>query len=501
MTALATAGAHRGPRASRLPAAVIGTGVVVVVAAMPLMGSTSILILAAGMVALAIGVCALINPVLATILLLVTMFLRLPIRAAVGLPVELFLIAFAGVAVSTVLWMDRTPDRLRGLGSVGWAMVAYLTWNVYSMFTPHQYVAADPVVGERLSVTRLIVMGSLIPFAMYLVGRYAFDRKSAVRALLWAILALAAFSAVVSIMPSIGLADWVWPRYIVEIQTPGWAGRAVGIFNQPVVNGMVLALGVAIAMLLAARRDEPAWQRRTALVIGIASGIGVYETHTRAAWLGALAVLLIGALLATGYRTGFVVALLLVITTVAANWSTFTSADREAGGVGSLNEVDSRLNDIRTAFWAFERKPLEGWGIGRFQSVNTYHHQQWSVDTAFSLGYGEVSHQNELAILAELGIIGLTAWICVLTLAAIGVWRAYRTLPDAELCGKPLAVLAMMAMAILISAGMTVDLRFFEFAITVIFLLIGIAIGWADRTSRTPAGAGGILRPTVQHHV
>ena len=239
----------------------------------------------------------------------------------------------------------------------------------------------------------------------------------------------------------------------------------------------------------------------TALAIGIASGIGVYETHTRAAWLGALAVLLIGALLATGYRTGFVVALLLVITTVAANWSTFTSADREAGGVGSLNEVDSRLNDIRTAFWAFERKPLEGWGIGRFQSVNTYHHQQWSVDTAFSLGYGEVSHQNELAILAELGIVGLTAWICVLALAAIGVWRAYRTLPDADLCGKPLAVLAMMAMAILISAGMTVDLRFFEFAITVIFLLIGIAIGWADRTSRTPAGAGGILRPTVQHHV
>ena len=37
-----------------------------------------------------------------------------------------------------------------------------------------------------------------------------------------AILALAAFSAVVSIMPSVGLADWVWPRYIVEIQTPGF---------------------------------------------------------------------------------------------------------------------------------------------------------------------------------------------------------------------------------------------------------------------------------------
>ena len=63
-----------GPCASWLPAAVIGDRGRIAAAAMPLMGSTSILILAAGMVALAIGVCALINPVLATVLLLVTMF-------------------------------------------------------------------------------------------------------------------------------------------------------------------------------------------------------------------------------------------------------------------------------------------------------------------------------------------------------------------------------------------------------------------------------------------
>jgi O-antigen ligase len=169
--------------------------------------------------------------------------------------------------------------------------------------------------------------------------------------------------------------------------------------------------------------------------------------------------------------------------------------------VGSEGEVESRLNDIQTALWAFAREPVEGWGVGRFQAVNSYHHQQWSPDTTWSLGLGEVSHQNELAILAELGIVGLAAWICVLALIARRLWTAYRMLPADELCGKPLVVLAIMAMAILVCAGMTVDLRYFAFAITVIFLLVGITVGWADRDEcATAAGNGDTPERELRHH-
>lgn len=492
----------RGSRLrASLPAGAIVVGIVVGMPAALLVGSTSGQMLFAGVAVLALGLCALISPVFATILLLVTMFLRLPIRSETALPVELFLVVFAALVIATALWMDRTPTRLRGIGGVGWAMSLYLMWNVYSMLTPHKYPAVDVLLSEGLSVSRLIVIGTLIPFAMYVVGRYAFDRTSAVRALLWTILTLVAYSAAVSIMPFTGLSDWVWPRYIVVIERPGWAGRAVGVFNQPVVNGMVLALGIAIAMLLLSRRSEPAWQRCIAFAIAVASGVGLYETHTRAAWLGGVAVLIIGATLAKGYRHWFITVLCLLVTIVVTNWSTFTSDDREAGGVGSQGEVESRLNDIQTALWAFARKPLEGWGVGRFQAVNSYHHQQWSPDTAWSLGLGEVSHQNELAVLAELGAIGLAAWICVLALVAYRLSSAYRTLPDHDLCGKPLAVLAIMGMAILVCAGMTVDLRYFEFAITVIFLLVGITIGWADRDKRAKAaGNGDIPERILQRH-
>lgn len=460
-------------------AAVIGIAIAIGVSLM--VGSVPGWLVMAGVIALVFGLCALGSPVAASLLLLVVMFLRLPIKAMAALPVELFLAVFGALVVATVLWLDRTEHRLRGIGAIGWAMMLFLGWNFYSMVAPHEYPAEDVLLAEKLSVPRLIVIGTLIPFAMYLVGRYVFDRTSAVRALLWTILALAAYSAAVSIMPFTGLAGWVWPRYIVLIERPGWAGRAVGIFNQPVVNGMVLALGIAIALLIAGRRSEPGWQRCIAFVIAIGAGAGLYETHTRAAWMGGVAVLVIGALLAKGSRTWYVSVLVALAAVVAANWTTFTSSDREAGGVGSQGEVESRLNDIQTAMWAFVRKPLEGWGIGRFQSVNSYHHQQWAPDTDWSLGLGEVSHQNELAILAELGLIGLTLWICVLLFIAVRLARAYRTLPDHELCGKPLAVVSIMGMAILVCAGMTVDLRYFEYAITIILLLVGITVGWADR--------------------
>ena len=267
------------------------------------------------------------------------------------------------------------------------------------------------------------------------------------RTLLWAILALAAFSAVVSIMPSVGLADWVPGRGTSsEIQTLA-TGRAVGIFNQPVVNRMVLALGVG-SRCCCRPRDEPA------LAATHRAGDRyrlrnrrVYETHTRAGlararWRSCSS----GALLATGYRTGSSWPCS-GITTVAANWSTFTSADREAGGVVA-NEVDSSPNDIRPRSGHSERKPLEGWG---YRPVPVRQHLPPSAVERrhrVQLGYGEVSHQNELAIPGRAGH-RRPRHGSVLALAAIGV-GAYRTsrMPTCGAAGRP----AMMAMAILISA-------------------------------------------------
>lgn len=459
-------------------------------------GSMPGVLLLAGAAAVTLGLCALGSPVFAVTLFLVAVFFRLPVKAAAGgLPIELFWLVFAALVGAVLLWMSRTPARLRGIGAVEWAMAVYLVWNYYSMLAPHRYPAGSPLTAEPFAVPRFIFVGSLIPFALYAIGRRVFDRAEAVRILLWAILALVSYSAAVSIMPFVGLADLVWPQYIVTEVRPSWAGRAVGIFNQPVANGMVLVLGVGIAMVLVSRRRDPLWQRATALAVAVVSGVGLYLTHTRAVWLAGVVILVLGAVLGKGYRTGFVSVLVLVGVLVFVNWSVFTSADRSAGGVGSDVEVQSRLNDMQTAIWAFTQRPVDGWGIGRFQSVNSYHHQQWSPDVPWGAGWGEASHENDLAILAELGVIGLAAWICVLALIVSRLWNAYRTLPDDELCGKPLMVNAMMAIAVLICAGLTVDLRYFDFPTATIFLLAGIAAGCCERHRHAAVAAGGKTAP------
>jgi O-antigen ligase len=488
-----------------LAAAAALAAMVVVVAAVRLPGAKFGQLLLLGAVALVLGVTVLRSAPLASIMLIIAMGLR-PATPHV-LPIDTFWIVFSGVVGALVLWMDRNPDRPRGMDAIEWAMALYIAWNLYSMISPHEYIAmqqsapgfARIVTGAPMVVWRLIVVQMLLPLVLYRVGRQAFDRAAVVRALLWAILMLAAYSAAMSIMQFRGPTELVWPRYILN--DPGWPGRAAGIFRQPVVNGWLLALGVAIAMLLLSRRSEPTWLRWFAFVVTIACGYGIFLTHTRDAWISGVVVLIIGALIARGYRKGFIVAICLVASVVAVNWSTFTSSDRKAGGVGSMNEVHDRLNADQTALWAFDRKPFAGWGIGRFQPVNTYHHQQWASDVPWIRGYGIVAHSNELAILAEVGVIGLALWIFLLALLIRRLWTAYRTLPDHDLCGRPLAVTVIMAIAALICAGFTIDLRLVDFPMLPVFLLAGITVGWSDRYQRSQTAAGGeIAEPVTVRH-
>jgi len=441
-------------------------------------------------------------PIFAALVMLVATFLHFALADV--LPARTFLILLVVVVIATALWMDVTPTRLRGIGAVEWAMALYLMWNVYSMLAPHKYSSIVPLAGTDFPVARFIMTGTVIPFVMYVVGRFTFDRAAAVRVMLWTILTLAAYSAWVSILEFTGPTNWVWPHSIIDgslrsEETWVWVGRAAGVFNQPVINGLILALGFAVAMLLMSRHSEPAWRRCLVFVIAVACGYGIYLTHTRAAWLSGAVMLIIGALLARGYRTGFIAALGVTATIIAINWSVFTSTDREVGGVGSQSEIWDRLNMIKTALWAFAQKPIEGWGIGRFKAVNTYHHQQWAPEIPWRSGYGISSHENELGILAELGLIGLALWICVLALIVYRLWDAYRTLPDYDLCGKPLAVTGIMAVATLFCSGFTVELRFFEFPTATAFLLAGITIGWSDRHKLAQAAAGDVATQPLSH--
>jgi O-antigen ligase len=416
-------------------------------------------------------------PPLAVVILLGAMFLRLALPHLIV--ADPFILAFWLAVASAAAWMWQDRHALPRVTFVEVAMALYILWCFGSMVLPHQYPPVQyPLDGQLTAVPRFIELSAVIPFTMYLLGRRLFTRESAVRFVLWSILGFAAYSVLVSICqfyaPSL-----VWPRYIVD--APGWPGRAVGVFNQPVGNGMVLIIGFVVAIMLASDRGEPAWRRALLWLYVLASTLAIYLTHTRAIYLAFALVLILGVLLAPGARgvcAGLIAAITLVI---GLNWATFTSSDRAAGGVGSVGEVQDRLNGIVTSIWAFKREPWFGWGISRFQAVSFYDHQQWSNDVPWIRGLGSPSHETELGILVELGILGLLLWLCVLV-SIIGLLvQAYWILPSAGLIGRRLAFVAICAMCTQIVSGSFADMRLIDGPTCMMFLICGIAVGVRDR--------------------
>lgn len=445
-----------------------------------------LLLLLAGL-ALSAAILGLLNPVVAGFYFLVAAFFRLATPDGL-LPVEPFLLTFVGLLASVFLWRRRRQGPVPAVGVLGVLVTLYIGWNIASMVLPHEYGPVSPLFGGvTQTVWRFILVGAAMPFIALLVGVVAFWRERAMRMLLLTLMGVAGYSAFVSIMQFFGPPALVWPSYIVS--DPRWVGRAVGVANQPVVNGMIMVLGYLAAVMVASDRAQRVAVRLLSGVLALACCVGVYLTHTRVSWLCFVIVVALGVVLARGWRRGFVMTLVAIVLGVAANWSTFSSDDRSQGGVASASEIHDRLNMIVTSLWAIGEKPWMGWGIGRFPAVNTYHHKQWSPSIPWERGHGFASHFDLLGIAVELGLVGAVLWLLAMGTAVVKLLLAARDLPADGFFDQRFALFALLALLTLLVTGLTVDLRFFDFPNIFVMLLAGAAIGRASQARRQPGEA------------
>jgi O-antigen ligase len=446
----------------------------------PVPGPLGLLLVAVGV---AVVAAVLVSPAVALIVLVLASFTRSAFTVP-GLPAEPMILALGALLVSLVIARRRGRIAFRP----GWlelGMLAYLLWNVASAVFPHALPAVEPATGQVIEVSRFIVTGTVLPFVAYLAARTLFRSGAALRPVLVTVVVLAGYSAFTAIVQFYGPKALVWPSYILSSEE--WPDRAVGIFNQPVVNGMVLVAGFLLGMFLAQERSLSAFPRVCCLAVALACIPAIYLTRTRAVWLAFAVGIVLCLIYARGRRRPFAVVLAGAVVFILATWSTFSSSDRNAGGVGSSNELNDRLNAIATSLWAIEREPVYGWGIGRFTALNTYFHQKWSPTTDYTRGYSIPSHENELGIAAELGLVGLALWLAVLVGLLVLLVRALRRLPVKGLAGRPIGLLAVTVLGTWVVCGFTADLRYFDFANLLVFLLVGAVVGLADRQSEPAA--------------
>ena len=152
-------------------------------------------------------------------------------------------------------------------------------------------------------------------------------------------------------------------------------------------------------------------------------------------WRKVLLILIVGAAIGAGLaaRSGRMTRYVV---------STILAPDRNPG-------VDLRLSAWRDAVHLFRSRPITGTGLGTYDEV-TYRLDGTTADPYFRQ-QGWHAHNVYLHLLAETGILGLTAWCYfwyVIVAHLLGVWRHAGTRDRLAVAGALWAVLAFLVLSI-----------------------------------------------------
>ena len=312
------------------------------------------------------------------------------------------------------------------------------------------------------------------------------DRKTA-WAVLWAIMAAAAFAAVYGIVGKVlGWETVLWREKL------NYAGYATSPFENRNTFATFLAIGVTANIALFAR-----YLRRARLgdYVGIEQTRQILEFGTRQVILLALPMLaMAGACLMTGSRARF------AMMALAAGMATVAITIRRSAGrtilrsaaalralaivIGALwvvggpqtaeraqkleNSASYRLEIYRDTARAIEKGPADGYGLGSFpEAIHRYKSNKLVNDW-------RRAHNSYLELALEISwpmaIAAFIAVAFVIAAAARGLWTRYRSAPIAAAAAHSL-----------------VDFRLQESGIALMLaLLLGTAAAQAD--GRRPPG-------------
>lgn len=381
-------------------------------------------------------------------------------------------IAFAALAAGWFISVASRTQPLRRFGLPEALMVLFLAVHVISALSPHELVAT-----AGLPASTLTVNGIFLPLAAYVIGSQSLADAKSVRTLMWFLVVLGFYLALITIFQRFGLKNLVFPRQITDPSLGVNPERSRGPLLNSAADGIIMVFSFAAALFLGQLRGLRF--RLFALLTAVLLPIGIFTTQTRAIYLGAVIVVVGGAMFARGYRRWYVLLLGGAVAFVLVNFRTFLSADRTQGGVGSAGEVESRLNDWATAIWGFKQKPAFGWGVARFPELNTVHHQAWpGVD--WQLGWGYLSHNTHLAFAAEFGMVGVVLWVGILGAIVVHTVRAFRRLPRNGLISRAFVLAFWLSFAAWVINAAVIDVRLFVAINTIIFTWAGIIAGLGE---------------------
>lgn len=239
--------------------------------------------------------------------------------------------------------------------------------------------------------------------------------------------------------------------------------------------------GVAIAGVLA-----------VVLCVGLVAGMaGIVMSFSRGGWLGTLAAL-IAVVALLGRRTiavtGLATALAGILILLGASATVIEVVeDRvaqlvEQVQIGDVRGVEvteenfaavERLAHWQTAIAMWDDHPWIGIGVGNFDS----RFEEYSVHPDFLESQGH-AHNYYLHILAETGVVGLTAYLVLLIGALLLAWTAYRS-SDRLARAVGIASIGMTVALAVHNLFENLHVLNISVQIAVIWALAGVAVRWS----------------------
>ena len=366
-----------------------------------------------------------------------------------------------------------------------WLLLAFMTLAVASTLSV-DFLAMRP--GLMPPAMRLMV-GYIIPVAMYWVARQSTITEKSLGRMHWALLAFGVYLAGTAFLEIAQQWSWVFPKYIADPEIGLHFGRARGPMVQSVSLGLylgVISLCVWAVLPQLSRRAQLAVLWLTPFLLA-----ATYFTYTRSAWIGlALGGMILLALSLQGrVRTvvvGGVIAAgaLLLITKL----DSFIGFQRELTVSDTRNSVDMRGSFTFVSWKMFLDRPILGFGFGEFYRQKL----PYLADRSTTLRLEEirdwVHHNTLLSLLTELGIVGLALFVAVLAAWARYAWLIWRN-PQSEAFARRHAILFLAVLGVYACPLVFHELSYTSADNSLVFMLAGVTVGLHARARRDDLSA------------
>ena len=395
------------------------------------------------------------------------------------------------VVVQCLVWRRFGWAEPKPLGKPEWLLLALVGVVAISLFSGDWSRRGYWPVAQ-------FVLNYVMPLAVYWIARQTPLSERAMTILLTCLTAFGVYLALTTIAEWQQLWSFVFPQYIATtaINDGEWIGRGRGPLLHPIGNGLLLSVclaAIACWWPRVGRRAKPLVVLALGLVL-----VGMYATLTRSVWISAAAAVAIIAALSTPRHWrlpllggGMVAAILFG----AVFWENILSYKRERHMDAAAAAESAELRPVLAALtWRmFLDRPLFGCGYGQYQVEHLPYAADRDSDVPLEKGRGYVAHNVLLALLNEMGLVGLGLFLALVACWGCDAWRLWTT-ATAPLWARQMALVFLVALCAYFINGMFHDMALIVMANMTLFALAGWTAGLrqfaVSKEGRREKGAG-----------